>query len=204
MFAKELIFFTIVFIITRFFWHWRRFFYLVHKIPLSNWDYSLKGIYAALTADNESMFWMIHGCFTEKLTKTWLGLLLFVNVCSPEDVKIIMNAKECVNKPYFINKFTRLTQGSLFGNDDVWLSHRKILNPFFGVQSLRTIIPIFNSKSQILVDNARKMVDKGEFNVFHYMTALTLETILKVMEFDVDIQNQKSESRDVFIKNLEQ
>ena len=44
---------------------------------------------------------------------------------------------------------------------------------------------------------------KGEFDIFYFMTALTLETILNIMELDVDIQNQKPEYRDSYIKNLE-
>jgi hypothetical protein len=35
------------------------------------------------------------------------------------------------------------------------------------------------------------------------MTALSFETILKVMDYDVDIQNQEIENKIPFIENLE-
>lgn len=122
---------------------------------------------------------------------------------TPEDAQTVFNSKKCLDKPYFL-KFTNLPEGSLFGNLEAWRSHRKILNPFFGTSALRVNnIPLFNKKAKILLKIVEKMEGKGEFNVFSNMIALTLETILKVMEYDVDIQNLQSEKRDVYYKMSE-
>lgn len=201
--AEILIFFVVIFV-AKYFWDNRKFFHLASKIPSSDFDYSWKGIRRALRADPKSIFKMLQSSFASNTvcSKTWLGPFLFVGVVKPDDVKIILNSKECLDKPNFV-KFVNIYKGSLFGDLPYWHSHRKILNPYFGVQALRTVIPIFNEKVKILMENIGKMEGRGEFDVLYSMTALTLETIIKVMEYDVDIQNKKEELRDSFIKNLE-
>jgi cytochrome P450 len=180
--------------------------YLISKIPLSSYGVSIRSLFEAILGDTSVLFEKIYQELNGKgLTASFLGSMVAINVLSPEDVKIVFNSKACVDKPSFLSKFfTGLSKGSLFGSVDTWHSHRRILNPFFGLQSLRTfVIPIFNRKVSILMANIEKMKGKGEFNVLHHMTALTLETILSVMEFERDIQNQETKSRDVFIENLE-
>lgn len=171
---------------------------------MSTFDFSLRGLRDLVTADTVKMHRLVTENFNNKsdLTKTWLGPILFVITKNPEDVKTVFNAKGCYDKPYFI-KFTQLQKGSLFGNIEYWRSHRKIMNPYFGVNGLKSVVPIFNEKTKIMMKNAGKYEGKGEFDVFHIMTALTLETILNVMDFKVDIQHQEEKSRDAFIKNLE-
>ncbi|CAG9806564.1 unnamed protein product [Chironomus riparius] len=200
----EALLFTAAFLVVKYFWNYRRFFYLANKVPLSSFDYSIKGLYKVLKADNKTIFRIIREGFANNnvCTKSWFGLFLFVGIVKPEDVKLVLNSKDCLDKPRFL-KFTNMPKGSLFGDVEYWHSHRKLLNPYFGARSLRNVIPIFNNKVKVLMTNLKKMEGTGEFNVLYSMTALTLETIIKVMEYDVDLQNQKSEVRDVFIKNLE-
>jgi cytochrome P450 len=69
---------------------------------------------------------------------------------------------------------------------------------------VREMIPIFNDKTDKLLENVAKMEGKGEFNIFYFMSALTLETIYKIMEFDIDIQGQKFEHRNKFIDSLDE
>ena len=204
MIITEALIFLIVIFVVKYFWDHRRFFYLAHKIPQSSFDYSLKGLYQILTADGKKLFHIAHEAFNgnEVCTKAWIGPCLFVGVVKPEDVKKVLNSKECLDKPFVI-KFANILKGSLFGDLNYWHSHRKLLNPYFGTKNLLSIIPIFNRKVAILMDNFKHLDGKGEFNVFYSMTALTLETILKVMDYDVDIQNQKSEIKNAFIENLE-
>lgn len=204
MLEKELIIFAVVFFIVKYLWQNRRLFYLASKIPRSEVDISPRGIWKAIIADNVGIFEMVAVGNHGPMKKTWVGPHFFVIACSPEDIKIVLNAKECLDKPPFLLKFANLKEGTLFGQLPQWQSHRKIISPFFGVQSLRnTVIPIFNTTTDVLMKNFATMDGEGDFNVFHYMTALTLETILKVMEYDVDIQNQRGEKRDTFIHNLE-
>ncbi|CAG9806567.1 unnamed protein product [Chironomus riparius] len=204
MIVTEVLIFFIVIFVAKHFWVHRRFYYLAHKIPQSSFDYSLRGIYQILTADGKKLFHIANEAFNgnEVCTKAWIGPYLFVGVVKPEDVKKVLNSKDCLDKPFVI-KFANILKGSLFGDLNYWHSHRKLLNPYFGAKNLLNIIPIFNAKVKILMENFKKLEGKGDFNVFYSMTALTLETILKVMDYDVDIQNQKSEVKNAFIENLE-
>lgn len=204
MIITEIFIFLVAFLIAKYFWKHKRFYYLASKIPFSTFDFSLKGLYDFMTADNQKMFRLINSSFYNKsdLAKTWLGPILFIITNNPDDVRVVFNSRACFDKPYFV-KFAEIYKGSLFGDLEYWRSHKRIMNPFFGMQGLRSAISIFNEKSKILVRNLESMVGKEEFNIFNNMTALTLETILKVMDYDVDIQNKEHKSRDTFIKNLE-
>ena len=204
MIVTEILIFLIVIFVVKHFWDNRRFYYLAHKIPQSSFDYSLKGLNQILTADGKKLFHIAHEAFNgnEVCTKAWIGRSLFVGVVKPEDVKKVLNSKDCLDKPFVI-KFANILKGSLFGDLKYWHSHRKLLNPYFGAKNLLNIIPIFNEKVKILMGNFKKLEGKGDFNVFYSMTALTLETILKVMDYDVDIQNKKCEVKNSYIENLE-
>jgi len=204
MIIIEVLIFLATFLVVKYFWDHRRFFYLAHKIPSSSFDYSIKGLHRAMNAVSKTIFIMLRELFVNNkvCAKLWFGTFLFVGIVKPEDVKLVLNSKDCLNKPRFL-KFMPFPKGSLVSDVEYWHSHRKILNPYFGARSLQNSIPIFNDKVKILMSNLRNIEGKGEFNVLYSITALTLETILKVMEYDVDIQNQKSEIRDSFIANTE-
>jgi cytochrome P450 len=97
-----------------------------------------------------------------------------------------------------------MPEGSLFGPIDIWHRHRKILDPFFGAQKLKVLLPLFDEKSKKLTEMMKKHVNQGEIDIFFNMAALTLETVLSAMEFEVDLQNMDQKVRDSTIKNLEQ
>jgi cytochrome P450 len=204
MVLLQVLVFALAIFMAKFIYRWIKFILLANKIPKSAFDTSIKNLMDIAMGDNKNFYEKIKKAYEPRgLTRTWFGPMLVVEVTEPEDVKIVLNSRDCVDKPYLVTEFPKLPQGTLFGHVKPWHAHRKILNPYFGLQSLRTIVPIFNKKVKILMDNLEKMEGKGEFNVFHNMSALTLETILSVMEHDVDIQNQEIKSRDVFIENLE-
>jgi cytochrome P450 len=205
MIIKEILLGVAVVLIARFAWKWKRFFSLARKIPRSQFDLSWKGVRDVINADNRIVFKMIYESFdnVNGLAKTWLGPMLFVIISSPEDVKIVMNSRDCLDKPYFVRYPGPIIEGSLFGDLKFWHSHRKILDPYFGQQKLKHFLGLFDEKSKILTGNIARKLDQGEFDVFHHMTALTLEIILNAMELEVDIQNLESKLRDVTIQGLE-
>lgn len=206
MWITEILVFAMTAMTFAFVWRWRRFMQLANKIPNSGFGMKNQNPVKFLLGDTVRVYNEFKAVFQEgKMTKTWGGHLLIVNIVTPEDAKIVFNSRtSSTTKPYFITEFSKMPEGSLFGHVDKWAAHRRILNYYFTQNSLRQVIPIFNEKSNILVDVIGKEVGKGEFNVFYNMTALTLETILAVMEVKVDIQrNENKKERDVYIKNLE-
>ncbi|KAG5670858.1 hypothetical protein PVAND_001092 [Polypedilum vanderplanki] len=205
MYIRETLFAIISTFIFHLIWKWKRFFYLASKIPRSQFDFSWQGVKDVINADNRIAFKMIYESFDgiDGLAKTWLGPMLFVIISSPEDVKIVMNSRDCFDKPYFVRWPGSIPKGSLFGSLDYWHKHRKILDPYFGQQKLKKFATLFDEKSKILTGNVAQKLNQGDFDIFHYMTALTLEIILNAMELDVDIQNLETKLRDVTIKGLE-
>jgi Cytochrome P450 len=136
----------------------------------------------------------------QNVAKVWLGPCFFVIVASPEYVKVVMN--KCLDKAWMVD-FMQLEQSVLFGSGNVWQTHRKIMSPYFGVNTVKNLIPMFQESARLLIENVEKKSGRGEFDVFNFMAALTLETVLKAMELEVDLQNQEPKKRDVAIENLE-
>lgn len=157
-----------------------------------------------INADGKGIFDLAwNGCKNlETISKTCHGPTILMVLNSPDDVKTVMTSKHCLDKSV-IMKFANLDQGSLFGSLDAWHRHRPVMNPYFGGVNMKNFIPLFNEKSLILTRNLSKNVGKKEFDIFHDMTALTLETILNAMEYDIDLQNMEEGERDIPIKCLE-
>jgi cytochrome P450 len=191
-------------ILLKFIWNKRRFIYLTSKIPLKNFSITTGNFSKLFHGEGKVFFDLINETYDgTALTQTFLGHMMTINVVSTEDVQIVFNSKYCVDKPRFMKEFPKLTQGTLFGHLEPWQSHRRILNPYFSIQALRPVIPIFNEKVNIFMQKVKVMVGKDESNIFHHISALMLETFLTVMELENDIQNQEGEKRDSFINNLE-
>jgi len=203
MIVTEIFIFVITFLIINYFWQHRRFLYLASKIPKSNFDFSLNGILKLFTADSKELFEMSYESFNNTVgtVKTWMGPVLMIIVGSPEDAKIVMNSKECIEKPKFM-KFFGATESVLFGDYGPWHSHRKILNPYFNAQGVKSLIPLFNEKTRIFMNVVKEMEGKEEFNIFYYLTSLALETITKVMDYDANILNSEKKERESYIFNL--
>ncbi|KAG5670856.1 hypothetical protein PVAND_001090 [Polypedilum vanderplanki] len=206
MFTSEILFLTILVIILGYFWNNRRFWYLIWKIPkVAAFDMTYKNIYNYYFGNTKILFKVLESLFerTKGISIVKYFPVVMVNVVLPEDIKFVFNSKVCIDKPRLMIDLCGLSEGTLFGKVKPWQAHRKVLNFYFTQQSLRSIIPIFNKRAKILMNNLSKSESKGEFNVFHNMTALSLETILSVMELEIDIQNLEEKDRDIFIKKIE-
>lgn len=183
----------------------RRFYFLINKIPWSDFKYNFNEIYKLYRGDSKYMFELAFNAMKDKhieTTKAFFGYYWTVIVPKPDDLKIIMNSKDCLDKAPF-QKLAIINQGSLFGELDAWQRHHKIIEPFFGTLAVKNFIPIFNEKSKILVKNLERKLNKEEFDVFRDVAALTLEMILNAMELDVDLLNMEESERDVPTKCLE-
>ncbi len=119
-------------------------------------------------------------------------------VSSPENMQKVLNSKECLDKPEFFKCF-RLQNASLFGTLEAWRSHRRILNPAFSHQILKTFVPIFDDSSRKLCKFLESRNGGDEFDIFPTMSAFFLETFLKTsLDLDVDILND--EEKDEYLK----
>lgn len=58
-----------------------------------------------------------------------------------------------------------------------WKPIRKLLNPSFNLKILQSFVPIFNDKTNIMLDNLEAEVGKKNFDVSQYMFACTLDMV---------------------------
>lgn len=199
MLITEILMFLAVTFLSSILWQNRRFLYLTSKIPSLKFSY-VKNFRRRI--DNRGIFKLIydHVWQVKNLAKIWFGPHFFVIVASPEYAKVVMN--KCLDKSWMVD-FLKMEKSILFGSGQLWQTHRKIMSPFFGINTVKNLIPMFEENTNILLDNLEKLRGLGEFDVFNFMAALTLETVLRAMELDIDLQNQEPEIRDVAIENLE-
>lgn len=74
-----------------------------------------------------------------------------------------------------------------------WKPIRKMLNPAFNMKILQSFIPIFNAKTNILLENLSKETNGRMFNVLTYMNSCTLDMISgTTMGFNLEIQRNKN------------
>ena len=123
------------------------------------------------------------------VAKLWLGPELLIFVESPESLQIVLNSQKCMDKSPLYD-ILLLCKGLVVGNGQLWKHHRKILNPAFRINVLKQLIPTFDEKSKSFAKNLEAKVGKPEFDIFRYMSACSLETLLKgTMDIDRDIQS---------------
>lgn len=113
-------------------------------------------------------------------TRIWVGTDLYILTADPEFVQIILNAPECLNR----DKAYKYVQ-PLMGNGLVtlpagtWSEHRRLLNPTFSRQVLKSYIPIFNKETRTLTQRLRQELDKGTFDIYNYMDRCTLDAVCR-------------------------
>lgn len=182
---------TLIALYATFVWRRRRMYQLAAKIPGPNGlpfiGHGLKFLNGDFKQIFELLVSITEGYST--ISKIWLGPELLVFAETPESLQIVLNSQKCLDKSPLYDVLV-LTKGLLVGSGELWKRHRKILNPTFSIGILQQLIPTFDEKSQIFVRNLKKEIGREEFDVYGYMSACSLETLLKgTMEIDRDFQS---------------
>lgn len=172
-------------------WRRRRLYYLAAKLPGPR-GLPLIGMgHKLLTGDFKKIF-EIFTTFSsgyEPPAALWLGPELLIFADTPEVLKIVLNSPKCMDKSPLYGTFS-LKKGLLMNGGEMWKIHRKILNPSFSLNILQKLVPIFDQKSKILVENIAVEVEAKPFDVFYYLSACSLETLLKgTMSLDRNMQS---------------
>lgn len=202
MIAISLVFVSLAFLI-KYFWDNRRFYFLLYKIPWCNFKCTLREFINYYYGDSKYFYSFEKNFLTcnETIAKFFGGSCWIVILQKLEDVKIVLNSKNCLDKGS-IQKLFDLDMGSVFGSLDAWQRHHKLIKIFFNAKSVKKLAPIFEEKSLTLVEVIRKKVGDGAFDIFDDMAVLTLEMILNVMEFEVDLQNSNEGEKKTLIQTL--
>jgi cytochrome P450 len=181
-------------LLAAYFVYHRRFYLLLLKIPATRFpiriliksilrldfnDFFHKGMDILNNINGLSVLWVLHKPV--------------VCVTLPEDLKIVLNSKHCQSKPRFITAlFGEHSKNMFFGSADVWRSHRRILNPYFTSQAMPSLFPIIKDRVGAMMKVMEKKEHRSELNICSVMAAMSLESILSVMELEVDIQGRSA------------
>lgn len=174
-----------------------KFLKMVNKIPDSSGLIPFIGILPQLIgADLHDLYkiFIKYEKTVKGVGKFWMGHEVLVLVNSPDNMQKVLNSKECLDKPAFF-KYFGIERGSLFGSLEAWRVHRKVLNPGFNPQLLKSFVSVFDRKSRNLIKSFHSKCDQEEFDVFPQMSAFFLDTILTAaLDLDVDILNDSKKN----------
>jgi cytochrome P450 len=113
------------------------------------------------------------------ISKVWIGPICSIDIRHPNHIKMILHSDKCIDRaqPYKFG-FSKYKTGLLASNGELWMRHRKILNPAFNANNLKKFLPIVNEKAQKLTKAFDILDNKEAFNVSRLIAALTLESLL--------------------------
>ncbi|XP_065091255.1 cytochrome P450 4d1-like [Ochlerotatus camptorhynchus] len=114
-----------------------------------------------------------------KCFRLWLGPELLIVVTDAKVAEGILSSPKFIDKSDEYN-FIRpwLGNGLLTSSNRKWHSHRKIITPTFHFKILEQFVEIFDSQSNILIDQLLPKVKSGEtFDIFPLITLCALDVI---------------------------
>jgi cytochrome P450 len=191
-------------LVAAYFVYHRRFYLLLLKIPATS--FPIRTIIKSIQSLNISeLHYKVMDIFKNinGLTVFWILHKPAVCVTLPEDLKIVLNSKHCQLKPSFFKLlFGEHSENMIFGSADVWRSHRRILNPYFTSQAMPSFFPMIKDRVESMMMMMEKKEHRSELNIYSVMAAISLETILSVMELEVDIQGRSETEIEGLSKGL--
>ncbi|XP_026482628.1 cytochrome P450 4C1-like [Ctenocephalides felis] len=109
--------------------------------------------------------------------RIWFGHQLYVIVCKPKDIQIVLNKALQKGDVYrFSEPWTG--HGLFTAPVSKWRSSRKLLSPAFNMKVLEGFVPVFQQQNRILVEKLRDVADKElAVDMFGYVSAATLDVI---------------------------
>jgi cytochrome P450 len=110
-----------------------------------------------------------------------IGHKHYVLVDSPEDMQIVMNSPNAIDKDE-VYRFMILPDSSaslVMSNGEHWKHHRKLLNPAFNPAILQSYVPIFNRCGRTVVESVERAVNAGQvFDIEESLHTCSLNMIV--------------------------
>jgi cytochrome P450 len=176
----SLVFITLLVYYISFRWKRRKLYALAKKIPGSDGLPFFGHAFTFMKIDvrnniNDSNALIQHNL---PVSKIWGGSLLFIIVNSPDHSQAMLQSTACLKIPFIISRPFLHRYGLIIANGAVWQHHRKILSHSFKINILQQLMPIFNQKCSKFVDKLKPKVGAPQFEIGHFVAALTLETTM--------------------------
>lgn len=133
--------------------------------------------------------------------RVWLGPVLLIGVAEPDDLQIILNADECLSKPYMYKQMHCST--SLISSEkEIWKPHRRALNTAFNKKIIMSHFPTLNEKLEIFREQIEKYENK-EITLFPFLFKYILDIIGNLaLDAEEEVQNEKGDDVYVICRTL--
>ncbi|XP_014488270.1 PREDICTED: cytochrome P450 4g15-like isoform X2 [Dinoponera quadriceps] len=108
-----------------------------------------------------------------------LGTRAVIFLTDPQDIEIILNSPEHIDKPVEYSFFKPwLGDSMLFNNSAKWLQHRKTILATVHIQILKTYVSLFYENS---LDLVKRLGDKisQQFNCHNYLSVVTINMLIE-------------------------
>lgn len=150
---------------------------IINGLPFIGISYKLYGI------SNDDVIKVMDRLFkqsTKRPLLMWMGPVPSFCIDEPDEMQIILNAEQFIDKPYMYDHLHNKT-GLLGSPKDIWKVHRKALNPTFNYKILQSFIPTFNLKARILISKLNQQIGQSpdlNCTIFKCLTDMLLNTQL--------------------------
>uniref|UniRef100_A0A336LJ96 CSON006022 protein n=1 Tax=Culicoides sonorensis TaxID=179676 RepID=A0A336LJ96_CULSO len=132
--------------------------------------------------------------------KIWFGPILALLIDDPDDLQVVLNSNDCLEKSFVYN-FFGCEMGLFSCPAKIWKIHRKLLNNCFSLKIMQKYLPIMNDKSRIFTKLLEEEIGRGEFDIHEYSTRCTLD-ITFATNFQLDLDTQRNEWGKVFVREF--
>lgn len=128
----------------------------------------------------------------------WMGPFFCVYVTEPNDLQIILNHPNALNKTFIYNFGDDFVGKSLLtAESKLWRQRRRIIEPTFHIKILETYIKTFERQSEVLVRELDKTNGKT-VDVFNYLNKCTMDMISSTA-FDTELNSQTTKIGDELV-----
>lgn len=109
--------------------------------------------------------------------KFWFLNVMAIAPGTPEMFQRILNAEECMEKPFIAYRLLALNNGLLASRFHRWQRDRKFFNNSFKMSTLQSFLPIFNDAAERIADDMSDNLNGDTFNISPSIFKCTLKMI---------------------------
>lgn len=125
--------------------------------------------------------------------RLWFGAKLIVGISDPEDIKIVLNSDECLDKT-FLHLLKGFNLGLAFSPKHIWKRDRRALTPSFSSGIITRFLPVFNEKAMYLCDHIENRIGECDNHFKDVLVACMANLVIKTA-FDPDCEIPFSEAQ---------
>ncbi|ESQ48509.1 hypothetical protein EUTSA_v10022214mg [Eutrema salsugineum] len=104
---------------------------------------------------------------------TWLGPIPIITIMNPEQIKQVFNRVYDFQKPHTLPLVRLIATGLVFSDGDKWAKHRRIINPAFHREKIKSCIEVVSEWEKLVSDQGSSC----EVDVWPWLVNLSADVI---------------------------